>query len=88
MSESEPHLVTSSLSCKVTRDGISLEVGIYRLETETGWSLEVINAAGTSIVWDDLFPTEEAALAEFERTVVDEGTVAFLDGGKVIPFRR
>ncbi len=88
MSERDPNLVTSSLSRKVTRDGISVKVDIYRLETEPGWSLEVVNAAGTSTVWDDLFPTDEAALAEFEHTVADEGMVAFLDRGKVIPFRR
>lgn len=88
MSEREPNLVTSGLSRKITRDGISVEVGIYRLETETGWSLEVVNAAGTSTVWDDLFPTDAAALAEFERTVAVEGMVAFLDNAKVIPFRR
>jgi hypothetical protein len=88
MSEREPNLVTSSLSRRLTRDGISVEIGIYRLETEPGWSLEVVNAAGTSIVWDDLFPTDDAALAEFDRTVAEEGMVAFLDSGKVIPFRR
>jgi hypothetical protein len=88
MSEREPNLVTSSLSRKFTRDGISVEIGIHRLETEPGWSLEVVNAAGTSIVWDDLFPTDEAAIAEFDRTVAEEGMVAFLDSPKVIPFRR
>jgi hypothetical protein len=88
MSEREPNLVTSSLSHKLTRDSISVEVAIYRLETEPGWSLEVVNSAGTSIVWDDLFPTDDAALAEFDRTVAEEGMVAFLDSGKIIPFRR
>ena len=88
MSEREPNLVTSGLSRRLTRDGISVEIGIYRLESEPGWSLEVVNAAGTSIVWDDLFPTDDAALAEFDRTVAEEGMVAFLDSGKVVPFRR
>jgi len=88
MNEPEPNLVTSSLSRSVTRDGISVEIGIYRLENEPGWSLEVVNVNGTSTVWDDLFPTDEAAFAEFERTVTEEGMVTFLDSGKVIPFRR
>lgn len=88
MSEREPNLVTSGLSRRLTRDGISVEIGIHRLESEPGWSLEVVNAAGASIVWDDLFPTDEAALAEFDRTVAEEGMAAFLDSGKVIPFRR
>ena len=88
MNERDPSLVTSSLSRRLTRDGISVQIGIYRLESEPGWSLEVVNAAGTSIVWDDLFPTDDAALAEFDRTVAEEGMVAFLDSSKIIPFRR
>ena len=88
MKERAPNLVTSGLSRSLTRDGISVKIGIYRLESEPGWSLEVVNAAGTSIVWDVLFPTDDAALAEFDRTVAEEGMVTFLDSGKVIPFRR
>ena len=69
MTKRDPNLVKSSLSRTVTRDGITVGVEIVRLEGETGWSLEVVNAANTSIVWDDLFSTEEDAYAEFERTV-------------------
>jgi hypothetical protein len=35
-----------------------------------------------------LFPTDEDAYAEFERTVAEEGMRTFLDSGKVIPFPR
>jgi hypothetical protein len=63
----------------VTKDGVTVEVSIIRLEGETGWSLEVVNAKNTSIVWDGLFATDEEACAEFERTVADEGIGAFLD---------
>jgi len=31
------------------------------------WSLEVINVKNASIVWDELFPTDQDAYAEFER---------------------
>ena len=72
----------------ITHDGVSVEICIYRLDTEPSWSLEVVNFAGTSTVSDDLFPTDEAAFAEFEHTVAEEGMVAFLDQAKVIPFRR
>ena len=51
-------------------------------------TLEVVNAKNTSIVWDELFPTDEDAYAEFERTVAEEGMRTFLDSGKVIPFPR
>ena len=88
MTKRDPNLVYSGLSRKVTRDGITVEVVIIRLEHETVWSLEVVNAANTSIVWEEPFATDEDAYAEFERTVAEEGMPTFLDSGKVIPFRR
>ena len=88
MIEQDPKIVKSGLSRTVTKDGVTVEVLIIRLEGETEWSLEVVNAANTSIVWDDLFATDEEAYAEFERTVAEEGMRTFLDSGKVIPFRR
>ena len=88
MSDRDPNIAYSGLSRKVTRDGITVDVVIVRLERETAWSLEVANSANTSIVWDELFATDEAAYAEFERTVAEEGMRAFLDSRKVIPFRR
>ncbi len=88
MDKREPNLVTSSLSRDVTRDGITVELCIYWLETKTEWALEVVNSAGTSIVWDKQFPSYEAANEEFLRTVAEKGMDAFLDDAKVIPFRR
>jgi uncharacterized protein len=88
MTKRDPNIVYSGLSRKMTREGITVEVVIIRLEHETEWSLEVVNAANTSTVWDESFATDEDAYAEFERTVAEEGMRAFLDSGKVIPFRR
>jgi hypothetical protein len=88
VTERDPNTVKSSLSRRVTRDGITVAVEIVRLEDETKWSLEVVNAKNTSIVWDELFATDEDAYAEFERTVAEEGMRTFLDKENVIPFRR
>jgi hypothetical protein len=88
MADREPNIVTSSLSRQVSRDGVAVIVQICRLESESKWTLEVVNAAGTSTVWDDLFPSDDAANEEFLRTVADEGMAAFLDSAKVVPFRR
>ena len=88
MDQREPNLIHSGLSQTVTKDGVTVEVSIVRLVNETSWSLEVVNSSGTSIVWDDLFPSDEDAYEEFQRTVADEGIRTFLDGRKVIPFRR
>jgi hypothetical protein len=88
MIERDPNIVQSGLSRTVKKDGVTVEVSIIRLEHETQWSLEVVNSAATSIVWDELFASDEDAYAEFERTVAEEGMRAFLDKGNVIPFRR
>jgi hypothetical protein len=79
MIEGEPKIVQSDLSRTVEKDGVTVEVWIIRLEHETEWLLEVVNSAGTSIVWDDLFASDEDAYAEFERTVAEEGMRTFLD---------
>lgn len=50
MSDRDPNIVTSGLSGPVTRDGVTVDVQIYRLEHEPGWTLEVVNARGTSTV--------------------------------------
>ena len=87
MKERLPNLVHSGLSGIVSRDDITVEVFIYRLESEPKWSLEVVNSAGTSIVWDDLFASDEDAFIEFERTVDEEGMRSLLDNANVIQFR-
>jgi hypothetical protein len=88
MQDREPNIVTSGLSRPITRDGVSITLEIYRLESEPDWTLEVVNDRGTSIVWDDLFKTDDLALAAFEQVVADEGMTTFLDPSNVIPFPR
>jgi uncharacterized protein len=88
MEERIPNIVTSGLTRRVTQDGITVELCIYRLEEESAWTLEVVNAAGTSIVWDDLFSSDETANEEFLKTVADEGMATFLDGAKIVRFPR
>ena len=57
---------------------MSLDVQIY--EGDPGrWLLEVVNPRGTSIVWDDQFDDDQAAFAEFTRTLDEEGLAAFSD---------
>ena len=88
MKERIPNLVRSGLSGIVSKDNVTVEVIIVRLESESKWSLEVANNAGISIVWDDLFDSDDEAYAEFQRTVEEEGMRAFLDNQNVIPFKR
>ena len=72
----------------MSKDNVTVEVIIVRLESESKWSLEVVNDAGTSIVWDNLFDSDEDAYAEFQRTVEEECMRAFLDNQNVIPFKQ
>ena len=53
--EREPNLIISSASQHIVEEDIPFKVDIYNLEGGDGWSLEVVTADGTSIVWDDLF---------------------------------
>lgn len=89
--EREPTLIYSPLNGHFTKDGVTVEVYIISSDLDPKWSLEVVNSAGTSIVWDTRFDTDEQAFAEFRRTVEEEGMIAFLDDEKasnVIPFPR
>ena len=71
----DPKLIASKHNGKFTRGGITVEVRIVCLE-DTKWTLEIVDESGTSIVWDDEFDTDDAAHAEFLRSVETEG----LDG--------
>ncbi|HAO35844.1 MULTISPECIES: hypothetical protein [unclassified Hyphomonas] len=86
--ERDPNLVFSSRNGWVTRNGMTVELCIVRLEHGEEWTLEVVNQNGTSIVWDDPFESDEAAFEEFERTIAEEGMEAFLDDARIIPFPR
>jgi hypothetical protein len=72
----DPQLIESPLSHVVEEDGVSVEVCIYRLEN-TEWSLEIIAENGTSTVWDDMFPSDEVALAEALKAIKEDGIRAF-----------
>jgi hypothetical protein len=82
----EPNLIVSGLCKTVIEGGHKLKIEICRLEHDPNWSLEVVNEQGTSTVWDDLFPTDDAALAEALKTIREEGLSAFLDNANVIEF--
>lgn len=75
----DPKIIMSPL-CKraFRRDGIKVQVDIYRVEHGTKWTLEVIDQDATSIVWDQEFETDADAYAEFLRTVQTEGMAGLL----------
>lgn len=65
-------LTISPLSRDFEKDGHRVRVEIYGSKSNE-WILEVVDAAGTSTVWDDTFETDDLADQEFLRTVEKEG---------------
>jgi len=82
---SDPNIIYSGLGDHITVDGQTFKVEIYRLENNHDWILEVIDQDGTSIVWDNPFPSDKAALDELQAVIKAEGANAFT-GGNIIPF--
>ncbi|MEG8048273.1 hypothetical protein QP175_20060 [Sphingomonas aerolata] len=88
MDDEEPNLINSRLSRTVVWNGYRMRLEIYRLDDRPGWTLEVVNEVGTSIVWDDLFDSDDAAEATFRETLKTEGLAAFRDEGNVVATSR
>ena len=83
---SDPNLINSGLSQRISVEGHELRIEIVRLEHETQWSLEVVDEDGTSTVWDDLFNTDQSALDAAFEVIREEGLSAFRDSGNIIQF--
>jgi len=79
MNTSDPEIVNSEHSRFVTSDGITVELCIYRLDTGKEWSLELVTEDNTSIVWKEVFESDDAANAEFEKVFGDEGLYALIN---------
>ena len=84
----DPNIVYSGLSRKISVDGHQFHIEIYRLEDDAKWKLEAIDDAGTSTVWDDQFDTDQAALHELLTDIEKQGIAAFRESANVIPFRQ
>jgi hypothetical protein len=54
----DPKLIDSEHCGVVSRDGVTVELHIYRLE-QSKWTLEVVDADGTSVVWQQEFDTDD-----------------------------
>jgi hypothetical protein len=74
----EIEIIMSPLCQSFERDGISLQIEIYRSQ-ESNWTLEIVNPTNTSIVWDETFQSDKEALEEFQRTIKTDGIQSLLD---------
>lgn len=69
----------SPLSGRLTRDGLTVDVEIYRFAgTDDPWQLEVVDHEGGSTVWDDPFPTAQDAYRAFNEVVEEDGIASFV----------
>jgi len=74
----EIEIIMSPLCQSFERDGVTLQIEIFRSD-ESDWTLEVVNPANTSIVWNKTFQSDESALEEFHQTIKKDGIQSFLD---------
>ena len=82
---SEPEIVVSKLSARVTSGDKTVSIEIYRLESDSTWTLEVVDEGGGSTVWDDKFPTEKAAFKEATDALEKEGIESFIVESTINP---
>jgi uncharacterized protein len=71
-------LVDSPLSTRINDENTYVDIEIYRGEDDKFWVLEVVDEIGGSTVWDDKFPTDQAALKEALNTIEEEGLDSFI----------
>ena len=80
MTDDHPEIEYSPLCCEVTRDGITVQVRIYRIaHDDDEWSLEVVDAENASTVWTETFKTDQDAYDEFQLTLKAEGMASLLE---------
>jgi len=77
----EGELVHSPLERSVTEGDVTVKICIYHGRVEDEWLLEVEDHLGGSTVWDDPFPTDQAALDEALATIEREGLARFVGAG-------
>ncbi|CAO4137212.1 hypothetical protein [Methylorubrum extorquens] len=80
MAVPDRELELSPLSGRVTRDGVTVQVHIYRFaDADEGWTLEVVDHEDGSTVWDGLFDTDVEAYEAFERCLREDGIRTFTE---------
>ena len=76
----DPEIIMSPLCRKITVDGITIQIDIYRGENEPGWILEVIDEENASTVWDEPFDIDQEALDAVLIVIEKDGIRSFLEG--------
>ena len=77
---SDPEIVMSPLCRKITVNGITIQIDIYRSKNDSGWILEVIDEENASTIWDEPFDTDREALDAVLIVIEKDGIRSFLEG--------
>jgi hypothetical protein len=80
MTDTTPAADLSHLSREFTDGDITVDVLIYKIEGNDGWTLEVALDDETSVTWTELFPTDEEAWEDFTRAIEEVGLRRLVDG--------
>lgn len=79
--ESQSRILMSELSQRVTLEGMTVDVQIFRIGAEDDWILIVANESGRTNRWDDVFSSDIEAMAAFQIVAQEEGLAACLAQG-------
>ncbi|MCJ2007405.1 hypothetical protein [Methylobacterium sp. J-092] len=75
----DQEIETSPLGGIVTRDGVMVQVHIYRFAgSDDEWTLEVVDHEGGHTTWTDTFANDEDAFKAFEQAVAKDGIRSFV----------
>jgi hypothetical protein len=71
----------SPLGGRVTRNGCTVQVHIYRFaDTDEEWTLEVVDHDDGHTVWEETFTDDQEAYEAFEQALVEDGIRSFSEG--------
>lgn len=78
MSEEDDWEVIMSPLCQVYKsNGKSVQIDIYNGDYG-GWIIEVVDQYDNATVWNDEYPTDQAALDDAIKTIKEDGIAAFI----------
>lgn len=80
-SDKEPAIINSPLSRRIEGDGTYIKVEIYRGEDDVVWILEVVDEENASTVYDESFPSDQAAFDEVMASIQKYGIRVYLEDG-------
>ena len=78
MDDDDDEIIESPLQRTVTRDGMTVEICIYRGPNTNAWVLEIEDVTGGSTVWTEQFDTDHAALEAAMKAIETDGIESFM----------